>query len=365
MAVERRARRSRTLDGLAIGAVIAMMGLIGFLGVIVVRDDAEPQTGTRAAIRPTPAVEPSRPAAPVQPAETPHEADQLLDLETGEAKPLPASIREEGWNGYAISPDGSEVAYYGFEEGATCKVPELCTRSRHVGLFVATLDGSNVRQVANGGIRLGVPGWSPDGTKIAYVGRSGHDITRRSNIFVVDLTTGVKSQVTFGSVDVSDAQFSPDGSSIVYTAYRPGGSQVRLAPVAGGEGSKLVGGRGSSAHGASLSPDGSLLSYICVGTEHGVSEVVPTWALKVATWDVCLANGDGSNPRRFVEADDTVGIRSASWSPDGSRLAFWDYGRQLLRVVDVETGRTVRAVAWPEAGSPTWADDHTLIVDAD
>src|SRR5262245_39647466 len=40
------------------------------------------------------------------------EMDYLLDLETGETTQLPGDIRGDGQNGYAVSPDGSEVAYF-------------------------------------------------------------------------------------------------------------------------------------------------------------------------------------------------------------------------------------------------------------
>ena len=82
------------------------------------------------------------------------------------------------------------------------------------------------------------------------------------------------------------------------------------------------------------------------------------------TTDLCLANVDGSEARVIVEVDNTSGIQSATWSPDGSRPAFWDSGPQVVRIVDVETGETTRRVGrvgW--LGWLTWLDDHILIVD--
>ena len=48
--------------------------------------------------------------------------DRLFDLETGEMTPLPNSIIATGRNGYAISPNGSEVAYYGPAEDVSRQV---------------------------------------------------------------------------------------------------------------------------------------------------------------------------------------------------------------------------------------------------
>ena len=63
-----------------------------------------------------------------------------------------------------------------------------------------------------------------------------------------------------------------------------------MVPVAGGKSVRLMGG----VDGALLSPDGSLLSYICPGARRpGRSSV--------STQDLCLANADGSDPRVIAE----------------------------------------------------------------
>lgn len=271
--------------------------------------------------------------------------DYLLDLKTGETTPLPKSIREAGQNGYAVSPDGSRVAYSAPAE----------TGGRDREVFVAQLDGTHIRQITHDA-RAEQPAWSPDGTTIAYVGRPTRHV--KSNVFVIDLTSGVRTQVTFETRGASDPQFSPDGSSIVYDTIHQHYDEVRIVPVTGGEGRRLVGGRGSGfgAWGASLSPDGSFLSYICDA-------------------ELCLANADGSAlttsecTARFLLPDSCVivagaghlfaGIKNASWSPDGSRLAYKDTGSRMVEVFDVTTGETTNVGngVWP-----AWVDDRTLIV---
>ena len=57
-------------------------------------------------------------------------------------------------------------------------------------IFVANLDGTGVEQVTNEDARA--PVWSPDGSKIAYIG-SGSD---GDNVFVLDLATGSSTQLT-------------------------------------------------------------------------------------------------------------------------------------------------------------------------
>ena len=57
-------------------------------------------------------------------------------------------------------------------------------------LFLAPCDGTSVKSIGQTGDDV-VPAWSPDGTKIAYVGQGG--------FFVLDLKTGVARTVAQGS----------------------------------------------------------------------------------------------------------------------------------------------------------------------
>ena len=111
------------------------------------------------------------------PAVTAPETAYLIDLNTGEMTPLPKSI---AGCCYAVSPDGTMVAYVSLDDAGTSQV------------FIARLDGTDVQQVTQHGAFAPID-WSPDGGAIAYTSGWEEDLT---NIFVLDLATGETSQVT-------------------------------------------------------------------------------------------------------------------------------------------------------------------------
>jgi Tol biopolymer transport system component len=338
-----RSARNKRLGAFAIAAVIGAAAI----ALVLINTPGADRTTTEPAIRPS----------PTPPAGTVPETDYLIDLDTGEKTPLPTTIvgtrtsgsGDEVRSGYAVSPDGSRLAYVGSDHGVSVQQ-----------IFVANLDGTGVEQVTTVPRALGAeaPAWSPDGSRIAYVSSPGLDL---GNIFVLDLAAGGYRQLTFhtGSTGATprSPSFSPDGSSIVYSVSTwvgsccaPLGSHVRIVPVTGGKSARLVDsesdGEGLGAADGKLSPDGSLLSYLC--DEEGDGQLL------------CLAKSDGSHARVLVRGNDY--LVSHSWSPDGTRIAYWELHSHDVIVVDVATGDVTHVA---EGAYPAWLDDDTLIVRID
>jgi hypothetical protein len=283
------------------------------------------------------------------------EVDYVVDLNTEEITPLPETIirtlgeaGEGGWpawlgqqgciggpcseSRYAVSPDGSLLAYVGTGDEGT---PQI---------FIAGIDGTGVRQMTHDPTGATWPAWSPDGTMIAFakVGTEGP-----MGLFVLDVATGESTQVTDETGMTDGLQFTPDGVSLLYTSLGPEGG-LRTVPIAGGRSTLLLGQKGNppgdlySVGNGSLSPDGSLLTFN--GPE--------------SRW---VANADGSERRELPGCYDS--IPAGTWSPDGSRIVCNESDPPTYRtilVIDVATG-DARRVA--RGSAAIWLDDHTLLVE--
>ena len=285
--------------------------------------------------------------APLIPVPGAPEVDSVLDLDTGAMTPLPdailrslgaASTGDGAGSRYALSPDGSSLAYVAPGEDGTSQI------------FVApALDGSGVRQVTHDPAGADWPAWSPDGTMIAYEG--GGDVR---DLFVLDLITGGSTRIDDGAPYHQSLgeglQFTPDGSSLIYTGGTYSVPELRTVPIAGGDSTVVFGlGRGGmvDASNGSMSPDGSLVTMMGSVGDGGAFRFV--------------ARVDGAEPRQIV------GRRSepaGTWSPDGTRIVCrgpgdldWVAG---IIVVDIATGES-----WPvaEGHAAIWLDDHTLLID--
>jgi Tol biopolymer transport system component len=294
--------------------------------------------------------------------------DYLLDLNTGEMTPLPETIvRSLGGrfgNQYAVSPDGSQLAYVGTGDQ----------------IFVAGIDGTGVRQVAHAPNGAGSLAWSPEGTRIAY---EAFDSTRPARqvpdtlgggmyrlhplgLYVLDVASGESTQITsvnavsgafvgqYGELPL-EPQFTPDGSSLVFTGGSSGHTVIRIVPVAGGESTLLIGPSWNvrDAENGSLSPDGSLVTFL--GHEIGGPAPAPG-SVVPERW---VADTDGTD-RRLLP--DVYGIPCRStpagtWSPDGRRIVCSEASKVI--VLDSATGAAT-PVAYGRGA--IWLDDHTLLV---
>ncbi len=125
-------------------------------------------------------------------------------------------------------------------------------------LWLADVDGKNVKRLtADEGAELN-PTFSPDGSMIAFTGQYDGNL----DVYVVPVTGGVPTRLTWHPGPDVVQSFTPDGSAVMFTSARAvftnRYSQLFTVPVKGGieEPLKLP-----NAYEATYSPDGSRLAY--------------------------------------------------------------------------------------------------------
>jgi len=287
------------------------------------------------------------------------------------------------------SPDGSLITFISGLAGG----PELWSVSPDGG-FPTRLT------VEMGGARfLGSqnPRWSPDGKWIAYISEK----TGAAEVWLWERASGVSTQLTRLGANISGMSWSPDSSMIVVSSSRRGVFDIYTTRVATGETKRLTNDAFYSVYPA-FTPDGQHIIFVRLNdawTDHDVTLmsldgnerrviardqdmfdyhfgqtfgyplVSPDGATVVFRsyrngyfnyWRVSI-NGGEPQPLAPENADQS----DATWSPDGSRLAYISNhnGTLSLRVFDVKSGASQTLVA-PTSGActaPQWSPDGSRI----
>lgn len=310
---QRRSGRNRRIGAFAVAAAIGLAAVV----LILVNRGTETTT----------------PAGDRSPSRVPQiSTASLVDLRTGDVTSLPEAI--EGGSIYSASPDGTMFAY-----SRCCSAPNP--------VFMANVDGTEVRPLTPEGVDGIGPRWSPDGSTVVYQ-RRDFTTLEIGNLVLVDATSGETTRITnldpaFHGWWFMAPSFSPDGQTITF--HLPRGRQgagtgwdVWSVPVTGGEPTLLVPDASMGAYG----PDGEQLLYL--DSPRGI------WTSS----RLMVADADGGDPRVLVQGDK---INFPRWSPDGTKIVYTDVGGTY--VVDEATGETSLVA---EGGPADWFDEDTLVI---
>jgi Tol biopolymer transport system component len=222
------------------------------------------------------------------------------------------------------------------------------------GLTVIDLEGREVETVGEAG-DYGAIDASPDGRHVAVT------VGSPSDVWIIDLETGLPTRLTFGPASATSPVWSADGTEIFYRSFdAENPSQILAKPSSGaGEPRIVLDDPKLLLQPADVSPDGRFLiledAFYAVGA------------------DIWVMDLEGQRPPRPVI--DRPGTQTqASVSPDGRWLAYWSDDRGGFRgyvepfVPDpTDDGAPQRSGRWevtPSEGGSTqrWGLDGTKLI---
>ena len=185
-------------------------------------------------------------------------------------------------------------------------------------LWVTDLNGSNRQNLTNGRINLNscVPtSWSPDGRQIAYWGNSDQGY----GVYAIGTNGGNKQIVEAGWTRDGSVSWSPDGRSIAYSEMRQldppfkrFGSDIFVVNSNGSTRVNLTVNPAPMNISASWSPDGKKIAYVAS----------PKPFLWLPPHNIHVMNADGSDSVMLTQEERWGYEWNPTWSPDSRRIAF-------------------------------------------
>jgi Tol biopolymer transport system component len=174
----------------------------------------------------------------------------------------------------AFSRDGKWVAY--------TTIPDLT-------LWRSRIDGSDRLQLTYTPEAATLPGWSPDGTQIAYI---SFRIGKPTKIFLVSAQGGQPEELLPENVGEVDATWSPDGTQLAFgrvSSMNAGTIDIQLVDVKTRRVSTFPGSKGLFS--PRWSPDGRYLAATSVEGSHNLM----LYTFHAQQWSEWLADADNVN----------------------------------------------------------------------
>ncbi len=199
---------------------------------------------------------------------------------------------------YAAAQPNGHIVYVGARSDST-------TGDYAWDLYSADPNGHNETKLTNTGYYKERVKWSPDGTKLSFVG----DTPTGTEIFVMNADGSNEVNLTNNDDYDFDSAWSPDGTKIVFTSDRNGDkTDVYDVDI------------------YAMNADGSNVTQL---TNNSIGDVQPTWSTnnKIAfasnrdgDFELFTMDADGQNQTQITtNAYDDF---EPDWSPNGANLVF-------------------------------------------
>ena len=189
-----------------------------------------------------------------------------------------------------VSPDGRQIAY-------VRQSGDVMTDRNRASIWLVDVSSGRQRPLVSGTGRYGLPRWTPDGTRIAYISTD----EGAAQLTVRWLDSGTASRITNLPDPPESIAWSPDGRSIAYSMRVPGeGLKLGKAP--------------DKPEGAQWAPPLEVYDRVTYRSDDG-------GYIKPGYGHLFVVPADGGAPRQltFGAFDDSGPL---SWTPDGRTILF-------------------------------------------
>ena len=266
---------------------------------------------------------------------------------------------------------GLAVAGWGQAAG---KIAFTSLREGYFDVWIMNGDGSDPVNLTQGR-HCASPAWSPDGTKIAYIGdilnfdQDTGEVQFGGEIWLMDADGGNPQQLTDDSVHKTSLWWSEDGRSIYYTVPERDDRWVShdvFVMALDGSGSSPVDWREPLLDQAfTRSPDGTKLANVVLADEEGnahlyvrdVSEYQRTYIsqIQIDLWGTPLPDLPQQDKSGFLLTS------QLTWSPDSMRIAFEAFTSPIVEdrhseiwAVDIDGSNLVNLTNGLGGFAPAW-----------
>lgn len=209
------------------------------------------------------------------------------------------SSRSYGLRSPAWSPDGKRIAF-SMDWG----------RSDGLELFVINVDGSGLERLTHRKGDDADPAWSPDGRRLAFTSSLDYATPGLNDVYVMVNVPTRYQPLTVNDFADTDPAWSPDGARIAFVSDRDGDDEIYVMKTDGSEVTQLTD-NDHRDYSPAWSPDGSRIAYTSFRHDRYS--------------DIFIINDDGTGLVQLTACAESETVHSCgapSWSPDGTRIAF-------------------------------------------